>query len=145
MDKRPYRYTNGARLTLKKDGPWVYIAMAIGGNKIQIRMPADKLEGLQVWSRNNKPVSEYERDKMALYVSDSEKASRIIEDVSKEEDVTFTEMRSKFKSRRIVTARRKAVCRIREQTNLSYPQIGKIFKKHHSTIMSNIPRNKEQL
>ena len=145
MTTRPYRYTNGAKFILRKDGPWVYISMLSGGKTITTRMPTDKLDSLQTWSRNNKPVSEYERDKMALYVSDSEKASRIIEDVSKEEDVTFTEMRSKFKSRRIVTARCKAVCRIREQTNLSYPQIGKIFKKHHSTIMSNIPRNKEQL
>jgi chromosomal replication initiator protein len=63
-------------------------------------------------------------------------ASEIIKVVARHYDLKVSEIKSKSNSRQIVIPRQVAMYLCKRLTDLSYPEIGKLFNdKHHSTVM----------
>jgi len=63
-------------------------------------------------------------------------AAEIVKFVARHYDLKVSEMKSKSNSRQIVIPRQVAMYLCKRLTDLSYPEIGKLFNdKHHSTVM----------
>jgi chromosomal replication initiator protein len=63
----------------------------------------------------------------------------IIKTVARHYDLKITEIKSKSNSRQIVIPRQIAMYLCKKLTDLSYPDIGKLFNdKHHSTVMYSV-------
>jgi len=54
--------------------------------------------------------------------------------------VTLAELRSHSRNALLVRARHAAMWAIRHQTSLSYPQIGRLFDRHHTSVMHAVAR-----
>jgi chromosomal replication initiation ATPase DnaA len=64
---------------------------------------------------------------------------KIIAEVCREEDVTLAALLSKRRTSNLVRARWKAMHRLRELLNLSYPEIGRsLGHMDHSTVIHGI-------
>lgn len=60
---------------------------------------------------------------------------------AKDFGVTFNEVMSHDRSRRVCVARFAAIARVaRDYPHFSYPQLGKLFKRDHTTIMNALAR-----
>lgn len=70
--------------------------------------------------------------------SPADMTRQLIEDVAEEHDVTYKDIMSLRRDRKIAFARHDAMWRVHTQTKLSYPAIGRIFKRDHSTVISGI-------
>jgi chromosomal replication initiator protein len=63
----------------------------------------------------------------------------IIKSVARHYDLKLTEIKSKSNARQIVIPRQVAMYLCKKLTDLSYPEIGKLFgDKHHSTVMYSV-------
>ncbi|HSN85274.1 MAG TPA: helix-turn-helix domain-containing protein, partial [Thermoanaerobaculia bacterium] len=66
-------------------------------------------------------------------------ATEIIKAVARHYDLKIVEIKSKNNSRQIVIPRQVAMYLCKRLTDLSYPDIGKLFgDKHHSTVMYSV-------
>jgi chromosomal replication initiator protein len=66
-------------------------------------------------------------------------AAEIIKFVARHYDLKVSEIKSKSNSRQIVIPRQVAMYLCKKLTDLSYPEIGKLFNdKHHSTVMYSV-------
>ncbi|HEY7215932.1 MAG TPA: chromosomal replication initiator protein DnaA [Thermoanaerobaculia bacterium] len=66
-------------------------------------------------------------------------AAEIVKLVARHYDLKVSEIKSKSNSRQIVIPRQVAMYLCKRLTNLSYPEIGKLFNdKHHSTVMYSV-------
>ncbi|MFY9820356.1 MAG: chromosomal replication initiator protein DnaA [Thermoanaerobaculia bacterium] len=66
-------------------------------------------------------------------------AAEIIKFVARHYDLRVSEIKSKSNSRQIVIPRQVAMFLCKRLTDLSYPEIGKLFNdKHHSTVMYSV-------
>jgi len=66
-------------------------------------------------------------------------AAEIIKFVARHYDLKVSEIKSKSNSRQIVIPRQVAMFLCKRLTDLSYPEIGKLFNdKHHSTVMYSV-------
>ncbi len=63
---------------------------------------------------------------------------RIFEKVAKKYGITPDDIKSPKRTKDIAHARHVAIYIIRKQTNLSLPQIGKLFKRDHTTVLSSL-------
>ena len=79
-------------------------------------------------------VPEYLRD--AEPVSDT--VDRIISCVARHYDVSVEEIMGSSRKKDIKTARNVAMYVVRAMTGISFPQIGIVFKRDHSTVHSNV-------
>ena len=79
-------------------------------------------------------VPEYLRD--AEPVSDT--VDRIIACVARHYEVTVDEIMGSSRKKDIKTARNVAMYVVRSMTGISFPQIGVVFKRDHSTVHSNV-------
>ena len=79
-------------------------------------------------------VPEYLRD--AEPVSDT--VDRIISSVARKYEVTVDEIMGSSRKKEIKTARNVAMYIVRSMTGMSFPQIGVVFKRDHSTVHSNV-------
>lgn len=70
---------------------------------------------------------------------------RVFETVSKKLGIPVDEIKGTKRNREIAYARHISIYLIRKLTNLSLPNIGKILKKDHSTIMSSLRTVEKQL
>lgn len=61
--------------------------------------------------------------------------SDIVAEVARGFNVTFAEVIGDDRRRHIVRARKTAMAVIREMTDLSFPAIGELFGKDHTTVM----------
>ena len=66
------------------------------------------------------------------------KSHRIIEEVCRERDVPVEDILGDSRLRTITRARQECYHRIRRDTDLSLAQIGRIFKRDHTTIIHGI-------
>lgn len=64
-------------------------------------------------------------------------ARKIIQAVAAEYGVTFAEIVSPRRSRQLVAARQEAVWRVKKQTLLSFPMMGRLFRRDHSTCYTS--------
>jgi chromosomal replication initiation ATPase DnaA len=62
-------------------------------------------------------------------------ASKITTEVLRKHGLTRVQLRSKVQTRHYVAARQELAYRLREECSLSYPRIGEILCRDHSTIM----------
>jgi chromosomal replication initiator protein len=63
----------------------------------------------------------------------------IVKAVARHYDLKITEIKSKSNARQIVIPRQVAMYLCKKLTDLSYPEIGKLFgDKHHSTVMYSV-------
>jgi chromosomal replication initiator protein len=68
-----------------------------------------------------------------------DRVSRILRGVAKEFDVPVVDLRGPSQERHIVRPRQIAYLRLRDETNLSYPVIGRVMgDRHHTTVMHGI-------
>lgn len=58
--------------------------------------------------------------------------------VVEEHDATLDEILSRDKTKRVSVARHWAVYEVRKTTKLSYPQIGKILGRDHTTCLNSV-------
>jgi chromosomal replication initiator protein len=66
-------------------------------------------------------------------------AAEIVKVVARHYDLKVSEIKSKSNSRQIVIPRQVAMYLCKKLTDLSYPEIGKLFNdKHHSTVMYSV-------
>ena len=70
----------------------------------------------------------------------------ILRNVSKAHGVSIAALRGGVSSnRRDSHARFEAMYRMREELKMSYPQIGRIFDRHHSTVIHGVRFHKETI
>ena len=62
-------------------------------------------------------------------------AKTIIRDVAREHGVSFEDIMGPSRNRNCVRPRKAAMSRIRAELGYSYPQIGRLFNRDHSTVM----------
>ena len=68
-----------------------------------------------------------------------DRAHQILRQVAKEFDVPVNELRGSNKARHIAWPRQVAYLRLRDETNLSYPVIGRVMgNRDHTTIIYGI-------
>lgn len=71
-------------------------------------------------------------------------AHQIIKDEAKKSGVLVKEILGKSRKKSIVIARKKAIKACRERTNLSLPELGRVFgNRHHTSILHHLKFNKE--
>jgi len=79
-------------------------------------------------------------------VSYRPKWQRIALEVGRKHGVKLNELKSARRDRKIVAARHEAFWRCRNETSLSFPQIGKLFGgRDHSTVLHGIKRHEERM
>ena len=71
-------------------------------------------------------------------------AQAIMDEVAYETGVPVDEMVSESRERQVVEARDLAIKRIRSETTLSLPAIGRMFNRHHTTILSALRRSHDE-
>jgi chromosomal replication initiator protein len=62
-------------------------------------------------------------------------AEKIMEDVAHGAGYTVEDLRSKAKSSDLVEVRHFAMQRVRSETGLSYPEIGRLFNRDHTSVI----------
>lgn len=62
-------------------------------------------------------------------------AKTIIRDVAREHGVSFDDILGPSRNRNVVRPRREAMHRIRQELGYSYPKIGRLFNRDHSTVL----------
>lgn len=68
-----------------------------------------------------------------------DRVSKILREVAKEFDVPVNDLRGKSQARHISGPRQIAYLRLRDETNLSYPVIGRVMgDRDHTTVMHGI-------
>ena len=68
-----------------------------------------------------------------------DRVSKILREVAKEFDVPVNDLRGPSQAMHIVRPRQIAYLRLRDETNLSYPVIGRVMgDRHHTTVMHGI-------
>ncbi len=65
----------------------------------------------------------------------------ILATIATASDLKISDLKSTSRKRQIVQARNSAMLRMREELSLSYSEIGRIFGKDHSTIMSALKKS----
>jgi chromosomal replication initiator protein len=75
-----------------------------------------------------------------------DRVSKILREVAKEFDVPVNELRGKSRERHIARPRQFAYLRLRDETDLSYPAIGRVMgDRDHSTIQHGIRAMRERI
>jgi hypothetical protein len=70
---------------------------------------------------------------------------KILDGVCREEDLALAALLSKCRTTKLVRARWKAMYRLRELLNLSYPEIGRSLGMDHSTVIHGIKQYEKLL
>ena len=101
---------------------------SLTGHRINIDLAKEALKDLL--SKENKPITPTE----------------ILRVVSAHYGLKVTDIKSKNNSKTIAFPRQVAMYMCKELTDLSYPEIGKLFNnKHHSTVMYSVERIEEMM
>ena len=101
---------------------------SLTGHRINIDLAKEALKDLL--SKENKPITPTE----------------ILRVVSAHYGLKVTDIKSKNNSKTIAFPRQVAMYMCKELTDLSYPEIGKLFNnKHHSTVMYSVERVEEMM
>jgi chromosomal replication initiator protein len=75
-----------------------------------------------------------------------DRVSKILREVAKEFDVPVNDLRGKSRERHIARPRQFAYLRLRDETDLSYPTIGRVMgDRDHSTIIYGIKAVRKRL
>jgi chromosomal replication initiator protein len=116
----------------------------------QVKSNIRELEGLlnrviAFASLTGKPLSEaLARETLKDILPEEGKkpaATEIVKAVARHYDLKISEIKSKSNSRQIVIPRQVAMYLCKKLTDLSYPDIGKMFNdKHHSTVMYSVEK-----
>lgn len=116
----------------------------------QVKSNIRELEGLlnrvsAFSSLTGKPLSlELTRETLKDILPDEGKkpaAAEIVKFVARHYDLKVSEIKSKSNARQIVIPRQVAMYMCKHLTDLSYPEIGKLFNdKHHSTVMYSVDK-----
>lgn len=118
-----------------------YLAENLRSNIRQIEGAIKKLAAKSMLDGRNVSL-ELARDCVSDLLGDSEPLSvtidKIFAAVYKKFDIPKEELVGKKRTKEIAKVRHIAIFLIREITEMSYPNIGKIFEKDHSTVMSSL-------
>lgn len=69
---------------------------------------------------------------------DQATSSEIIEIVARHYGLEVSEIQSRGQHRHLALARQVAMYLVKQLTHLSYPEIGRQFHKHHSTVLYSV-------
>ena len=64
--------------------------------------------------------------------------SDIVAEVARGFNVTVKDILGKSHMQHVVRARKTAIAAVREMTELSYPAMGRLFKRHHTTVIHHV-------
>ncbi len=125
-----------------------YLAENLKSNIRQIEGAIKKLGALSILT--GAPITvELAKNSIAdlITVTETPEATidRIIETVSKKYGIPVEDIRGTKRTREIANARHISIYLIRKLTNLSLPQIGKMLKRDHATVMSSLKVIEKQL
>lgn len=74
------------------------------------------------------------------------RARSIVADVAGRHGLTFANLIARGRCRKVVRARQEAMWALRHQPKLySYPAIGRLFKRDHSTIIHGVAKHAERM
>lgn len=73
-----------------------------------------------------------------------EQVARAVKDASNMFGVPIEDIYGKRRTRTVVRARQFAMALIRNRTSMSFPEIGGVFGKDHSTVIHAVKRIKEE-
>jgi chromosomal replication initiator protein len=101
---------------------------SLTGHSITVEVAGEALKDLL--SKENKPIT----------------AGEIMKVVAAHYGIKVTELKSKSNARTVAYPRQVAMFMCKELTDLSYPEIGKLFNnKHHSTVMYSVEKIDEMI
>lgn len=69
---------------------------------------------------------------------------RIVQEVAAQHDLTPEDLTGPRSRRTESRARHEAMWRIRRETRLSYPQIGRFFNRDHTTVINGVRRHEQR-
>jgi hypothetical protein len=69
--------------------------------------------------------------------------AKIIREVAKEYDIAPAAMFSRFRITKLTDARDVACWRMKHDLNMSFPEIGRVFSRHHSAVLRGCLRAKK--
>ncbi|HEX8152499.1 MAG TPA: chromosomal replication initiator protein DnaA, partial [Thermoanaerobaculia bacterium] len=96
---------------------------SLTGNRLNIDLAREALKDLL--SKENKPIT----------------GTEILRMVAAHYGTTVTNLKSKTNAQTVVFPRQVAMYMLKELTDMSYPEIGKLFNnKHHSTVMHSVEK-----
>ena len=125
-----------------------FLAENLKSNIRQIEGAIRKLAALYTLTGNQITV-DTAKNAIADLISDDEPVTmtvdRIFEKVSKKLGISVEEIKGTRRNREVAYARHISIYLIRKLTNLSLPQIGKILKRDHATVMSSLRTVEKQL
>ncbi len=125
-----------------------YLAENLKSNIRQIEGAIKKLGALSILT--GAPITvELAKNSIADLITVNESVEttidRIIDTVSKKYGIPVEDIRGTKRTREIANARHISIYLIRKLTNLSLPQIGKMLKRDHATVMSSLKVIEKQL
>ena len=74
-----------------------------------------------------------------------DRVSNILCEAANEYNVSVGDIRGPSRDKQVVAARFCAIVRLRDETNLSYPAIGRILDRDHTTVMYGERRFRDRL
>jgi chromosomal replication initiator protein len=74
-----------------------------------------------------------------------DRVSNILFEAANEYNVSVNDIRGPSREKQVVAARFCCIVRLRDETNLSYPAIGRILDRDHTTVMYGERRFRERL
>ncbi len=113
-----------------KDARWFEAHRSRDAQRIAIldRLQACRIEGRQSLSAKREPT----------LVPVPSSAKRIVYDVAKEHGLTLAHVLGGGRHAALYAVRQEAMYRVVRDTSLSYPMIGKVFGRDHSTIIHGV-------
>ncbi len=126
-----------------------FLAENTKGSIRQIEGAIKRLAAHHTLTRQPITVESAKKQLEGILVSEKEPITntidRVFETVSKKLGIPVDEIKGTKRNREIAYARHISIYLIRKLTNLSLPNIGKVLKKDHSTIMSSLRTVEKQL
>lgn len=71
-------------------------------------------------------------------------ARQIVADVAQRYELTFDDMIGQERTRRIAHPRHHAMWEVRQRTTLSFPQIGRIFDRDHTSVLHDVREHEKR-
>lgn len=119
----------------------VFLGDKLKGNIRQIEGAIKRLRAYQDLTNEEitlENTKEILSDVMSGPLPENVKIEKILSAVTKKYGVSLEELKGKKRSREIALARHIAIYIVRQMTEKSYPEIGKIFNRDHTTVLSSI-------
>lgn len=138
------------QLSRKLSGPPAFVGFGLTMRRSRITTRADR------WRADRSIFEDAKRSRcfyllaerlLAIGLSASDQprtAAAILASVARHHGFTVAELKSARRVKKVVLARQEAAYRIISETPLSYPQVGKLLHRDHTTILHAVAKHAER-